>query len=133
MTEPTGSPDERPRPPDGPLYNWASPAGTGAAGSEAGSRTAARLRPVVWIVGILGLLFLAFVIEKAQRLGAGRSMELDPVGFGRVVGATIGAMLAGFAFRWVWVRTRGGGRRVRSPWVVAIAAVWMLIVYLVTP
>ena len=88
---------------------------------------------MVWIVGILGLLFLAFVIEKAQRLGAGGSMELDPVGYGRVVGATIGAMLAGFALRWVWVRMRGGGRRVRSAWVLAIAAVWMLIVYLVTP
>jgi hypothetical protein len=107
-------PEARPE----PAYRWdATGADPPARPGRAMSRTTERL---VWIVGLIGLLFLGVVNARSR----GGLTGLTAEGLGFAVGSVIGALAIAFVARWIWTRLRGG--RVRSPWVLAVAAVWML-------
>lgn len=114
------TPDETPPRAASPV-DW-QPLETMTAQPEAPpSRTDRIVEGVVWVVGILGLLFLG-------RIGLllNSSTTLSSFEQGQLVGTIVGALLIGLVVRWVWVKLRKRGR-VRSPWIVLIACVVLLI------
>ena len=75
---------------------------------------------VVWVLGIVAVLFLGRVV-----LLVSPSAGLSAFERGQIVGRIAGAVFAGVVVRWVWVKLRKRGR-VLSPWILVVATLLLV-------
>jgi hypothetical protein len=74
----------------------------------------------VWVAGVAAL----FLVGLTRAMGPGGSAGLTPERIAASLTFVVVNLGLAFVVRWVWVSLRGGGR-VLSPWVLAIAAVFV--------
>jgi hypothetical protein len=74
-----------------------------------------------WIVGILALAFFGRIYAV---LNGSQTLTAEEIG--RLVGSIVGAVVIGLFIRWAVVRIRHRGR-VRSPWVLVVATLVLLL------
>ena len=107
----------------GPPPGWTPIAeAIGPADGERPRTTAQRiLEAAAWIVGIVALGFFGRVYALLNGPGALSAEEI-----GRLVGSIVGAVIIGLLARWLVVRIRHRGR-VRSPWILLVATIVLLL------
>ena len=119
---PPVQPAEEPSEPARPPLDWAVDNLTAVQEPERPRSTASRvLEAVAWVVGVLAVLFFG----RIYAVWSG-SRTLTPYQWGEVTGTIFGAIIIGILVRWVVVKLRHRGR-VRSPWILLIAAVFLLL------
>jgi len=89
-------------------------------------------RPIVriaealaWLAGVAAVLVFGRVLPLLNPPSGLTSYE-QGFRIGVVVGGVVVAILLGLAVRWAWVRLRKRGR-VRSPWILAIATIALIV------
>jgi hypothetical protein len=107
----------------GPPPAWTPVAEAIEPASSERPRTTARrlLEAAAWIVGILALAFFG----RVYALLSG-SATLSAEEIGRLLGSIVGAVIIGLLARWLVVRIRHRGR-VRSPWILVVATLVLLL------
>jgi hypothetical protein len=88
-------------------------------------------RVVVWVVGIGVLFLLARIVQAARGLAepvSGRGNGYDTAyATGEVAGYVVGSLLLAALLRWAYLRLRHRRGSVRSPWLIGIAALLLLL------
>jgi hypothetical protein len=79
------------------------------------------LEAVAWIVGVLALAFFG---RASALLSGPRTLSAEEIG--RLIGGIVGAVIIGLLARWLVVRIRHRGR-VRSPWILVVATLVLLL------
>ena len=79
------------------------------------------LEAAAWIVGVLALAFFGRVYALVS---GPRTLSAEEIG--RLVGGIVGAVIVGLFVRWLVVRSRHRGR-VRSPWILVVAILVLLL------
>jgi hypothetical protein len=92
-----------------------------AGGAPPPQRTRRFIEAAAWVVGIVAVLFFAGVFGVL-----GGSQALTARGWGQLTGAIVGSVIVGLVARWLVVRIRRRGR-VRSPWILVVAVLVLLL------
>lgn len=109
--------------PGAPLFRWQPPDATASPSEpEQARKTTRRLvERILWVLGILAVLFFGRIIVVISP-----STTLSSFERGTLVGTMVGAVLFGLVVRWIWVRVRKRGE-VWSPWILVLATVLLVL------